>query len=374
MLKPYAMGPIRMITILVFTVLLINCSKNKTAAETPPANEAWPTEDIRTVRAGLNYPWEILWGKDDHLWITERSGRISKIDPKSGSIIFTATIQDVVARGEGGLLGMVQHPEFMSNGFLYVVYNYDKAGSYTEKVVRLKFSNSALTEPLVLIDNIPAASIHNGSRLLITADNKLMITTGDAANTQAAQDLNSLSGKILRINLDGTIPSDNPFPQNPVWSYGHRNPQGLVLFNDKLYASEHGPSIEDELNLIQKGRNYGWPNVNGPCDGSEVNFCTTNNVPTPVWSSGSSTIAVAGIDYYNNDRIGRWKNSILMTTLKDATLYQLKLNGSGNVESVTEFYRGNWGRLRDLCISPAGRIYICTSNGGSNDRIVEIQR
>lgn len=369
------MESFRIIIIMACTMLLINCSKNNTVAETPPNNDSdWPTDDLRTVRAGLNFPWEILWGKDDHLWITERPGRISKIDPKTGNVIFTAAIQDVATRGEGGLLGMVQHPDFLSNGFLYVVYNYDKAGSYTEKVVRLRFSNNALTEPLVLIDNIPAASIHNGSKLVITADSKLIITTGDAANTQASQELNSLSGKILRINLDGTIPSDNPFPNNPVWSFGHRNPQGLVLINDKLYASEHGPSIEDEVNLIQKGRNHGWPNVNGPCDGSEVNFCTTNNVVTPIWSSGGSTIAVAGIDYYNNDRIGRWKNSILMTTLKDATMYQLKLNGSGHVESVTEFFRSNWGRLRDLCISPAGRVYICTSNGGGNDRIVEIQR
>jgi aldose sugar dehydrogenase len=366
----------RIIAIMGFTTLLINCNKNKTVAETnpPDTNSGWPTEDIRTVKTGLSYPWEILWGKDDHIWITERPGRISKIDPKTGATIFSHTIQDVTERGEGGLLGMVHHPNFLSNGLLYVVYNYSNAGNYTEKVVKLRFANNALTEPQVLLDNIPAANIHNGSRLLITSDNKLIITTGDAANSSAAQNLNSLSGKILRINLDGTIPSDNPYPNSPVWSFGHRNPQGLVLINDKLYASEHGPSIEDEVNIIQQGRNFGWPNVNGPCDDGEQNFCTTNNVATPIWSSGSSTKAVAGIDYYNNDRIGRWKNSILMTTLKDATLYQLRLNETGNVEAVAEFYRGNWGRLRDVCISPAGRVYICTSNGGGNDRIVEIQR
>jgi aldose sugar dehydrogenase len=369
------MVPYRTIVITALTILLISCNKNKTVAETdPPGVTDWPAEDIRTVKTGLSYPWEILWGKDDHIWITERPGRISKIDPKTGATVFSYTVPDVAERGEGGLLGMVHHPDFLTNGLLYVVYNYTKAGNYTEKVVKLKFANNAMTDPQVLLDNIPAANIHNGSRLLITPDNKLMITTGDAANASAAQDPNSLSGKILRINLDGTVPSDNPFPGNPIWSFGHRNPQGFVMINDKLYASEHGPSIEDEVNLIQKGRNYGWPNVNGPCDGGEQTFCTTNNVATPIWSSGGSTIAVAGIDHYNNDRIGRWKNSILMTTLKDATLYQLKLNSSGNVESATEFYRGNWGRLRDVCISPAGRVYICTSNGGGNDRIVEIQR
>jgi glucose/arabinose dehydrogenase len=159
-----------------------------------------------------------------------------------------------------------------------------------------------------------------------------------------------------------------------VWSTGHRNPQGIVVVNGVVYTSEHGPSIEDEVNIIQKGRNYGWPDVNGPCDGGEQTFCTANNVAPPIWSSGRSTIATAGIDYYNNSRITRWGNSILMATLKDATLYQLQLNAAGTaVESVKEFYRGNWGRLRDICISPQGRVYVCTSNGGGNDRIIEIQ-
>lgn len=361
--------------ILTFSVA---CKKNAPPLETPmepPAAGNWPADSIRTVKTGLSNPWELLWGKDDHLWITERAGRISKIEPRTGNTVFTTTIAEVVERGEGGLLGMVQHPDFQSNGFLYVVYNYEKAGVYTEKVVRLRFSNNTLTDPQVLIDNIPAASIHNGSRLYITADNKILITTGDAANTATPQNRSSLAGKILRINLDGSIPTDNPFSNNPVWSLGHRNPQGLVVAHGRVYASEHGPSIEDEVNIIESGRNYGWPNVNGPCDGPEQTFCNTNNIAVPLWSSGSFTVATAGIDYYDLDRIGRWKNSILMTTLKDATLYQLRLNTAGTaVASVTPFYKGNWGRLRDICISPAGRVYICSSNGGGNDRIIEIQK
>lgn len=357
------------------TYLSVNCNNDNMVPDpAPPDTTEWPADDIRTVKSGLNYPWEILWGKDDHLWITERGGKISKLDPKTGATLFSATISDVSDQGEGGLLGMVQHPEFLNNGLIYVVYNYRNSGDYREKLVRMKVSNNSLTEPLVLLDNIPASSIHNGSRLLISQDNKLWITTGDAANSSAAQNLSSLSGKVHRLNLDGTIPNDNPYPGNTVWSFGHRNPQGMVMINEKLYASEHGPSVEDELNIIQKGRNYGWPEVTGPCDGGEQSFCSSQNVVAPIWSSGNSTIAVAGIDYYNNDRIGRWKNSILMTTLKDATLYQLKLNNGGNIESVSQFYRGDWGRLRDVCVSPAGRVYICTSNGGGSDRIVEIQR
>jgi glucose/arabinose dehydrogenase len=360
--------------ILAFTACKKNTATQPPVIDPPPV-ENWPTDSIRTVKTGLSFPWEILWGKDGFIWMTERGGRISKIDPKTGNTAFSAVVSEVVSQGEGGLLGMVQHPDFLNNGFLYVVYNYTKNGTYTEKVVRFTFVRESLTDPLIILDNIPAASIHNGSRLWITTDNKLLITTGDAANTSLPQNANSLAGKLLRINLDGTIPADNPTAGNPMWSMGHRNAQGLVVVNGKIYTSEHGPSIEDEVNVIEKGRNYGWPNVNGPCDGSELTFCNTNNIAIPIWSSGSSTVATAGMDYYNLDRIPKWKNSILMTTLKDATLYQLKLNAAGtSVESVSQFFRGNWGRLRDVCISPEGRLYICTSNGGGNDRIIEVQR
>ena len=360
---------------ILLIVSLIACKKEEDNPTVPPPDpNPWPTVNLRTVKTGLSFPWEILWGKDDHIWMTERGGRISKVNPLDGTTVFTTTLSDVVSQGEGGLLGMVHHPDFLTNGYVYAVYNYQKSGTYIEKVVRFTFRNNALSDPFTVLDNIPAANIHNGSRLWITEDNKLLITTGDAANTSLPQNMNSLAGKLLRINLDGTIPADNPIANNPVWSLGHRNAQGLVVVNGRIYTSEHGPSIEDELNLIEKGRNYGWPNVNGPCDGSETSFCTTNNIAQPIWSSGGFTVATAGMDYYNNSRIASWSNSILMTTLKDATLYQLKLNSAGTaVESVTQFYRGNWGRLRDICISPAGRVYICTSNGGGTDRIIEIQ-
>jgi glucose/arabinose dehydrogenase len=369
-----------LLSVLVGLVLIaIGCDKNDNGQDGPnPPDETWPTENLRIVKSGLSFPWEILWGKDDNIWMTERGGRVSAIDPKTGNTIFTYAIPDVVANGEGGLLGMVQHPDFKSNGYLYTVYNYDRNGTYTEKVVRFTYANNTLGSPQVLIDNIPAANIHNGSRLLITqeASPKLFITTGDAANLSLVQNVNSLAGKILRINLDGSIPSDNPIPGNPLWSLGHRNPQGLVLANNLLYITEHGPSTDDEINIIERNRNFGWPNVNGPCnEAGEASFCTQNNVKTPLWTSGTSTVAVCGLDYYNNDRIPAWKNSLLMVTLKDATLYQFKLNSNGQgIESSKQHYRGNWGRLRDICISPAGRVYLCTSNGGGNDVIVEIQQ
>ncbi|HET9056440.1 MAG TPA: PQQ-dependent sugar dehydrogenase [Chitinophagaceae bacterium] len=368
------MSKLYFISIAITTLFFTCCGKNKTGSNN--AVDTWPAADTRIVLDNRTHIWEILWGPDNFIWMTERGGKISRVNPKTGAIVFSASISDVVSNGEGGLLGMVLHPDFLTNGLLYVVYNYNNNG-YKEKLVRFTFQNNALLNPTTLISNIPASSIHNGSRLQIInagSGNKIYYTTGDAAVSANAQDINSLSGKVLRLNMDGSVPGDNPFTGNPVWSYGHRNPQGLIYVNNKLYASEHGPDIEDEVNIIEKGRNYGWPVVNGPCNGSELDFCATHNIKQPIWSSGSSTIAVCGIDYYNNNRITQWKNSILMTTLKDASLRQLKLSADGSMVTETNmFFKNSYGRLRDVCISPEGRVYLCTSNG-SNDKIIEISK
>ena len=364
----------RLSQFLIFLVVLFitSCNKKKSNGDTVTG------ESTRVVKQDLQFPWEILWGPDDHLWFTEREGKISKMNPATGAIVFSATISGVVSQGEGGLLGLALHPDFINNGLLYIVYNYNTSSGYREKLVRYTLSNNSLTNPTTLIENIPASSIHNGSRIRVMNESngvKIYFTTGDASNASAAQDVNSWSGKVMRLNADGTIPADNPIANNPLWSYGHRNPQGLVFVNNKLYESEHGPNIEDELNIIEKGRNYGWPAVNGPCDGSETSFCTTNNIKEPIWSSGNNTIAVCGIDYYNSDKIPTWKNSILMTTLKDASLRQLKLSSDGNsVVSNSIFFKDTYGRIRDICISPAGNVYLCTSNGGNGDKIIEVTK
>ena len=361
---------------IVFFLVLHSCkSKNDTA---PAVADNWPSDSTRIIKNNLNFPWEILWGKDDFIWMTERGGKISKVNPKTGDVVFSATLPEVVSNGEGGLLGMVQHPDFLSNGFLYVVFNYNKGNTYTEKVVQYKFINNSLQTVATIIDNIPAAGIHNGSRLLITNESapKLFITTGDAAAPNTAQLTNSLSGKILRFNVDGSIPADNPISGSPVWSLGHRNPQGLVMANGIMYTSEHGPNVEDEVNIIEKNSNYGWPTVTGPCnDPAEITFCTANNVKAPIWSSGNITFAYCGMDYYNNDRIAAWKNCLLLTTLKDATLRVLKLNASGQTVNAEQiFFKNKFGRIRDICISPAGRVYLCTGNGGNADVLVELSQ
>lgn len=361
---------ILLIVLLLPLSAFLFCKKDN--SENPPVHNNDPVELKDSIIAdGLRFPWEIVWGPDDHIWLTERTGKISRLNPSTGALSPVITINDVVSNGEGGLLGMALDPSFASNKFVYVVYN--TGGNYREKIVRFTYNGTTLTSPLTLLDNINAASIHNGSRLLIVND-KLFITTGDANNTSLAQNTSSLNGKILRINLDGTIPSDNPIAGSAIWSIGHRNPQGLVYANNKLYSSEHGPSNDDEINIIEKGRNYGWPNVEGMCNTTnEQSFCNTNNVAQPI-KTWTPTTAPSGMEYYNNDLIPQWKNSLLLTALKDTRLYQLKLNESGTaIESTTEFYVSKYGRMRDVCISPTGKVYICTSNG-TNDKIIEISK
>lgn len=364
----------RLLLVAGICTAFISCSKDDDPEEENP-EENWPSDSIRVVKTGLQFPWEILWGKDDHIWMTERGGKVSKVDPRTGETVFSTSIPGVVSRGEGGLLGMVQDPGFIQNGFIYLVHNYLEGDDYREKLVRYRFANNALGEELILLDEIPAANVHNGSRLVIVEGNPsvLYMTTGDAANTALPQQAGSLAGKVLRFLLDGSVPGDNPVADNYYWSMGHRNPQGLVWAKNRLYASEHGPNIEDEINIIEKGVNYGWPSVNGPCDPAEQSFCDANQVREPIWSSGSSTFAACGLDYYDHYRIPGWKNSLLMTSLKNSRLYVHALNGDGSsITGTTTHFLNSWGRLRDVCVSPGGRVYLCTSNGNNQDVLVEI--
>jgi aldose sugar dehydrogenase len=361
-------------TVVIYAVLLgslLTCKKNKDREPLPAPGDAVIKDSI--LASGLSQPWEILWGPDNFIWMTERGGKISRVDPNTGTVTPVFTVSDAVAQGEGGLLGMVLDPNFVTTKQLYIAYNYNEASVYKEKIVRYTYNGTSLISPATIYENITAGGIHNGCRLLITADQKLLITTGDAGNQSFPQNKSSVNGKILRLNLDKTIPSDNPVAGNPFWSWGHRNPQGLVFANGKLYSSEHGPDTDDEINIIEKGRNYGWPDVKGFCDAGEQTFCSANNVKEPI-KAWTPTVAVSGLDYYNNDLIPQWKNSLLLATLKDATLHQLKLDAAGTaVIETNEYYDGKYGRLRDICIAPDGKVYICTGNG-SNDKIVVLSK
>jgi glucose/arabinose dehydrogenase len=337
--------------------------------------------DTNTVVYNLDTPWEILWGPDDHIWITERSGRISRIHPETGTLTELITIGEVYEQGESGLLGMVLHPDFTNHPYVFVVYNYFESSSIKERLVRYTYSQGTLDSPLILLEGIDGAGNHDGSRLVIDADQKLYMTTGDAGQTSLSQDLNSLSGKVLRLNLDGSVPDDNPISGSYVWSWGHRNPQGLVISpTGMMYSSEHGPSNDDEVNIIEKGRNYGWPTVKGFCDtGTESQFCADSNVFEPI-AAWTPTLAVAGTDFYHVGGIQEWHNSLLITSLKASQLVALKLSEDGRTVVQEESYFSYWwGRLRDVCISPDGRIFLAVSNRdgrgtpqAGDDRIVEI--
>lgn len=351
----------------ILGLVLFACKKDDDENPTPSG----PTELKDSVVAqNLNLPWDMAWGEDNHIWFTERNGKISRFNPANGEIKAVITLPDVVANGEGGLLGIALQS---GSSNVFVAYNYNREGQYREKLVKYVYNGTTLTSPVILRDNIPAANIHNGSRLLID-NGKIFMTTGDANNQSSAQDPNSLNGKVLRFNLDGSIPADNPVAGNPYWSLGHRNAQGLVLANGKLYSSEHGPSNDDEINIIEKGRNYGWPVVQGYCNTTaEQAVCGTTNIAEPI-KAWTPTIAPGGLEYYNHNQIPQWKGSLLLATLKNERLYQMKLgNDQTSITETNEFYNGKYGRMRDVLVAPDGTVYICTSNGNNNDRIIEIK-
>ena len=362
----------------IVIILLFGCSK-KSESQLYVGSTAI---DTSTLISGINTPWEILWGPDNYIWFTERAGRVNRLDPETGENQLILTIPEVHEFGEAGLLGMALHPDFASEPYVYLVYNYLLGDLIRERLVRYSWDGTTLTQPEILIDNLPGNSYHNGSRLLFGPDEKLYMSTGDVGNLNSPQSMNSLMGKILRINPDGSVPVDNPTTGSYIYSLGHRNSQGMVFSpQGKLYGSEHGPSTDDELNLLESGRNYGWPTVAGFCDlPAEIDFCSTNNVREPL-AAWTPTLAVAGIDYYNHPDILEWQNSLLMTSLKAGKLVSLKLSPDGlSVTEQADWFVNHYGRLRDICVSPDGRVFLAVSNRDGrgtprpgDDRIVEIK-
>jgi len=347
----------------------------------------------RVVADSLYYPWEIIYGHDDHIWFTQKNGYICRLEPNTGHLdtLYRETLSSE-SFGEGGMLGMALHPSFATDPYVFVTYCYSLGGpvatAYRERVVRYTYSNNALGNPLILIDSIKNAGYHAGSRLTIIGD-KLFVTTGDGGFGPEAQNLNDLRGKTLRVNLDGTIPPDNPIPNSPIWSWGHRNSQGMVYANNILYQSEHGDFNDDEINIVKKGRNYGYPYAQGYCDlPTEVAFCNDSNVIEPL-ITWSPTVAVCGMDYYNHAKFPALQNCLLLTTLKGQTLYKVQLNTTFDsivsakpwFQLITDTFYSPFPpydttydaiNLRDLCIAPDGRIFVSTSR--MYDRIIEINR
>ena len=343
------------------------CHSGKDAAFKQPLEAILELDSTRvgisTVVSDLNVPWEIAWGPDNQIWYTEQSGTISKVDPHTGVKKLLLTIPDVYRQRTLGLLGMAISAD-KAQPFVFVDYTHlQKDSTIVSRLVRYTYTMDTLKDPLVLLE-LPGNTGHNGSRVALSPDGKIMLSTGDAANGDNAPDTNSINGKTLRLNFDGSIPADNPYPGSPVWSRGHRNIQGLVFTTaGHLFASEHGDATDDELNLIQRKAFYGWPRVEGFADRPDEKAYADSFPFTAPLKAWTPTIAPAGVDYYGSDRIPEWHNSILLGTLKAASLRVLAVNvAQDSVTAEHIYFSGKFGRLRDICVSPAGDVYIATSN------------
>ena len=349
----------------LFLVVLLSCSTLN--SQTITLDSTVLTE--REVAIGIEVPWEILWGPDDHIWATERRGRVLRINPENGNIQTLLNIQSQVWNngGEPGLLGMALHPDFLNTPVVFLVYNYIVGNNIRERLVSFDWTGANLTNETILLNNIPGGNIHNGSRLLITTDNKILMTTGDTGDQNLSQSLFSLNGKVLRLELDGSVPQDNPINGSYIYSYGHRNPQGLAYGpNGQIYSSEHGASTSDEFNMIEPNRNYGWPDVQGTCNTpSEISFCNSNNVREPL-DEWTPCVAVNGLAYFEHPAIPEWKGKMLMAVLggfaQDPRLSVLSFNGDGTEVLGEEKYFTSFGRIRDVCINPHnGAVYFATN-------------
>ncbi|MBI3984664.1 MAG: PQQ-dependent sugar dehydrogenase [Candidatus Levybacteria bacterium] len=310
-----------------------------------------PKAPVTTIVAeNLDTPWAIAFLPNKSFLVTERKGNIWLMDPNGNpSPSPVATIENAKEIGEGGLLGIAISQNFESNNFVYLYYTYSGDGNNTlNRVVRMTFQNQKLVNEKILVDKIPGASNHNGGRIKFGPDGYLYIGTGDAQNPSQAQDKNSLGGKILRITEEGKAPG-NPFG-NLVYSFGHRNVQGLSWYtNGDLWATEHGRSGAlsglDELNLIQSGKNYGWPVIEGDKKGQ--------GMETPKENSGNDTWAPSGAAFVGN--------SLFFGGLRGQSLYQAKIE-NGNVIEVRKHFKTEFGRIRDVVLGPDGLLYITISN------------
>jgi len=312
---------------------------------------------VEVVATGLEVPWSLAFAPDGRIFVAERPGRVRIVSGGQVEARPALTLTDVYAQGEAGLLGLTLHPGFESNGLVFLVYTARRAdGIPVNRVVRFRELNGALGEPAVLLDDIGAASIHNGSRIKFGPDGLLYVTMGDAADASLAQDLASLNGKVLRLNEDGTTPRDNPF-SSPVYSLGHRNPQGIDWdpVTGALWETEHGQSALDEVNRVEAGRNYGWPQI----EGAE----TRPGMEPPVLFF-EQTVAPSGAAFYRGERIPSFSGNLFFGALRGTHLHRIVLQAPGRTEvaSHERLLDGVFGRLRGVAMGNDGALYFSTSN------------
>ena len=311
---------------------------------------------------GLYVPWSMVFTSAERMLVSERNGNIreivnGKLNPNS-----LIALPEVAEVAESGLMGLTIHPNYYSNKYVYACLTYETAGGMADKIERFIDNGSSLARDRIILDSFPAARFHAGCRIKFGPDGKLYVTTGDATVKQDAQDLNSLAGKILRMNDDGSVPADNPFPGSLIWSYGHRNPQGISWHPESgtLFETEHGPSGNDgpgggdEVNVVKKGLNYGWPVVSH--ERSQAGMESPKLVFTPAE-------APSGATFYSGKVFPQFKNNFFFTALRGAGLFRVVVN-EGNPEEIVSYEKMDisFGRIRDVIEGPDGLIYFSTSN------------
>lgn len=340
---------------------------------------------VETVVEGVEVPWALAWTSPTRLLFTERPGRVRVVE--DGKLLAEPlyTVPDIVQRraGEIGLMGITVHPDYAKNKFVYIAYG---SSEKDVRVVRLVDTGSTLSEPTVILKGIPAASNHAGCCLAFGPDGKLYVTAGDSTNRTLAPDLSSLAGKILRLNDDGSVPADNPFvgkqnARSEIWTYGHRNPQGLAWQpgTGVLFESEHGPTGDgfpqgdDEFNIIEKGHNYGWPSIvaTQARDGMDP--------PKLLWHT---SIAPASAAYYDATLLPQWKGRVLVGALgglrasPDPGVYVIEVKDGKVIAQARA--ATSYGRIRAVAVGPEGAVYFTTSNrdgrGRKNEKDDRIMR
>ena len=334
------------------------------AGEVETSPQSQTSFKVETVIPNLEVVWSIVWAPDGRMIFTERPGRVRVYE--NGKLRATPlfTVPDVEPKGESGLMSLALHPQFASNHWLYLSYAYNSDGQKV-RVTRYRETPNSLTERKVIIEGIPAAALHAGCRLRFGPDGKLYITTGDATDRQLAQKLDSLCGKTLRLNDDGTVPADNPFvgqqtARPEIWTYGNRNGQGIDFQpgTDLLWETEHGPSGfdgpggGDEVNILERGKNYGWPVIH--------HRETRTGMEAPILEYTPACAPGSGM-FYRGSAFPQFKGNFFFGCLRGERIIRVTLDGR-RVVSQENLLEAKYGRIRDVAEGPDGLIYFSTSN------------
>jgi aldose sugar dehydrogenase len=318
----------------------------------------------KVVISGMDRPWAVVSGPDGNIWITEkRSGNIYVYNSKFEKLEKIKGPENMSPYVEGGLMDLAFHPNFKNNQFLYLTYSVRNGNKYRIQVARFKYMKGSLNDQKVIIEGAEGeAGNHFGSRLLFDRKVFLYATFGERIEKEKAQDMTVLHGKIVRLNDDGSIPKDNPFAKSPIYSLGHRNPQGLALhpISGKMYDSEHGPSSfdappgGDEINEIIAGANYGWPQYHHRENGPGMTAPLLEYTPA---------IAPSGAIFYTGGAIPEWKNDFFVACLRGQQLLRVRFDQKGRAADTEVLLKDKYGRLRDVETSPDGSLLVLAEDG-----------